>query len=70
MPSTFTGTSLRAQAMRTTPSSVVVAFAAAAAAIRSASSFLSSWAEANSPAPTRPNARTVPNRNLVLVIHR
>ena len=51
MPSTFTGTSVRGQAMRTTPSSVVVAFVPAAAAIRSASSLRSSWAEAKQPRP-------------------
>src|SRR5512142_3245356 len=38
MPSTFTGTSFRAQAIRTTPSSVVVALVAAAVPILSASS--------------------------------
>src|SRR5437016_11749878 len=44
IPSTITGTSVRAQARRTTPSGVVVAWAPAARPIRSASSLASAAA--------------------------
>src|SRR4051812_8926266 len=52
--STFTGTSERAQAIRTTPSGVVVALAPEAAAIASGSRCVRFWASASGPERQRP----------------
>src|SRR5713226_2258974 len=57
IPSTVTGTSERAQAMRTTPSFVVVALVPAAEAILSASNLGSSLAKAE--LPTLATPRTI-----------
>src|SRR4051794_5190514 len=67
MPSTSNGTSSRGQAMRTTPSGVVVALVSAAAPIRSTSSRSSGAESAEKTEPaTRRLAIAVGSANLVV----